>query len=52
VDFRPAPAQQLLIAIAREFLRKHADDAAPWRAMAELGWPGLLIPADLGGSGG
>jgi len=52
VDFRPAPAQQLLVATAREFLRKHADHTAPWRAMAELGWPGLLIPADLGGSGG
>jgi 3-oxocholest-4-en-26-oyl-CoA dehydrogenase beta subunit len=52
VDFRPSPAQQLLVSTAREFLRKRADDAAPWRAMAELGWPGLLIPADLGGSGG
>lgn len=52
MDFRPGPAQQLLVATAREFLRKHADAAAPWRAMAELGWPGLLIPADLGGSDG
>src|SRR3989475_12177422 len=23
-----------------------------WRRMAELGWPGLLIPPELGGSGG
>jgi alkylation response protein AidB-like acyl-CoA dehydrogenase len=23
-----------------------------WRGMAELGWPGLLIPSDLGGSDG
>jgi alkylation response protein AidB-like acyl-CoA dehydrogenase len=23
-----------------------------WQEMASLGWPGLLIPADLGGSGG
>jgi alkylation response protein AidB-like acyl-CoA dehydrogenase len=52
VDFRPSPAQQLLVSTAREFLRKHADDPASWRAMAELGWPGLLIPPDLGGSGG
>ena len=51
MDFRPAPAQQLLVATAREFLRKHADNPAPWRAMAELGWPGLLIPPDLGGGG-
>jgi alkylation response protein AidB-like acyl-CoA dehydrogenase len=52
VDFRPSSAQQLLVSTAREFLRKRADDPAPWRAMAELGWPGLLIPPDLGGSGG
>jgi alkylation response protein AidB-like acyl-CoA dehydrogenase len=52
VDFRPSPAQQLLVSTAREFLRKRADDPAPWRAMAELGWPGLLIPPELGGSGG
>ncbi|HMH50087.1 MAG TPA: acyl-CoA dehydrogenase family protein [Candidatus Acidoferrum sp.] len=26
--------------------------AALWRDMAELGWPGLLVPAELGGSGG
>ena len=52
MDFRPSPAQRLLVSTAREFLRKHADDAAPWRAMAELGWPGLLIPPELGGSDG
>jgi len=52
VDVRPSPAQQLLVSTAREFLRKRAEDPAPWRAMAELGWPGLLIPPDLGGSGG
>jgi alkylation response protein AidB-like acyl-CoA dehydrogenase len=52
VDFRPAPAQQLLVSTTRDFLRKHADDPPSWRAMAELGWPGLLIPPDLGGSGG
>lgn len=52
MDFRPSPAQQLLVSTAREFLRKRGDDPAPWRAMAELGWPGLLIPPDLGGSGG
>ena len=66
MDFRPAPAQQLLAATAREFLRKECPpetaqrlaldprgfDDTLWRRMAELGWPGLLIPADLGGSDG
>ena len=52
MDFRPAPAQQLLVSTAREFLRKRADDPPSWRAIAELGWPGLLIPPELGGSGG
>jgi len=27
-------------------------DPALWRGMAELGWPGLLVPIELGGSGG
>jgi alkylation response protein AidB-like acyl-CoA dehydrogenase len=27
-------------------------DATLWRGMAELGWQGLLIPVELGGSGG
>jgi alkylation response protein AidB-like acyl-CoA dehydrogenase len=66
VDFRPSPAQQILISTARAFLRQHcppelaqrlaADergfDETLWRRMAELGWPGLLIPPELGGSGG
>ena len=66
MDFNPSPAQQLLVSTAREVLRKHCPpelvqrlaleprgfDAALWRAMAELGWPGLLIPIELGGSGG
>ena len=52
MDFRPAPAQQLLVSTAREFLRKRADDPPSWPAIAELGWPGLLIPPELGGSGG
>jgi 3-oxocholest-4-en-26-oyl-CoA dehydrogenase beta subunit len=52
VDFRPSPAQQLLVATARDFLRKHGGDATLWRHMAELGWQGLLIPPDHGGSGG
>ncbi len=30
----------------------NAEAATLWRGMAELGWPGLLIPSDLGGSEG
>jgi alkylation response protein AidB-like acyl-CoA dehydrogenase len=65
MDFRPTESQQLLITTARDFLRKHcpperldelAGDAPAarelWSAMAELGWTGLLIPEDWGGSGG
>jgi alkylation response protein AidB-like acyl-CoA dehydrogenase len=66
MDFRPSSSQQLLIATAREFLRKECPpersqrlaldargfDEALWRRMAELGWPGLLVPADFGGSDG
>jgi len=66
VDFRPSPAQRLLIATARDYLRRHCPielvqrwaldpkgyDPTLWRGMAELGWPGLLIPGDCGGSDG
>jgi alkylation response protein AidB-like acyl-CoA dehydrogenase len=66
VDFALSPSQQLLVATARDFLRKHCSpetaqrlaldergfDDALWRRMAELGWPGLLVPGDLGGSDG
>ena len=66
MDFRPSPAQQLLVSTARDFLRKHCPpelvqrvaldargvDDALWRRMAELGWQGLLVPADFGGSDG
>jgi alkylation response protein AidB-like acyl-CoA dehydrogenase len=66
MDFRPSPPQQLLVATARQFLtarcpievvqRLASDDRgfdpALWREMAELGWPGLLVPTELGGSGG
>ena len=66
MDFRPSPPQQLLVATARQFLtarcpielvqRLASDDRgfdpALWRGMAELGWPGLLVPTELGGSGG
>jgi alkylation response protein AidB-like acyl-CoA dehydrogenase len=66
VDFTPSRDQQLLVATAREFLKKHCPpevaqrlalearglDPALWRQIAELGWPGLLVPAEHGGSGG
>ena len=66
MDFQPSSAQQILKTTAREFLKRHCPpelaqsvaldprgfDAALWRRMAELGWQGLLVPADLGGSGG
>ena len=66
MDFAPTPQQQLLIQTARLFFQQHcrpervqalalepagfAHDL--WKAMATLGWPGLLIPPALGGSGG
>ncbi len=66
MDFRPSPAQQLLVSTARDFLRRHCPieraqalaldergfDDVLWRRMAELGWSGLLVPPDLGGTGG
>ena len=66
VDFRPSAAQQLLVATARQFLTARCPielaqglasdprgfDQALWRGMAELGWPGLLVPSALGGSDG
>lgn len=66
MDFRPSPAQRLLTATARDYLRRHCPielvqrcaldpsgfDPTLWRGMAELGWPGLLIPGDYGGSDG
>jgi alkylation response protein AidB-like acyl-CoA dehydrogenase len=66
MDFRPSSDQQILVATARDFLKKHCPpevaqrlaldargfDEALWRRMAELGWPGLLVPPEHGGSGG
>jgi alkylation response protein AidB-like acyl-CoA dehydrogenase len=66
MDARPSPAQHLLIATARDVLAKHCPiehvqrlaidqpgfDPALWRRLAELGWAGLLVPSDLGGSDG
>jgi alkylation response protein AidB-like acyl-CoA dehydrogenase len=66
MDFRLSHPQQLLVATAREFLRKECPpeegqrlaldprgfEDALWRRMVELGWPGLLVPSDFGGSDG
>ena len=66
MDFRPSASQQLLVATARQFLTARCPielvqrlalddrgfDPALWRGMAELGWSGLLVPPELGGSGG
>src|SRR5262249_41042134 len=65
VDFRLTDGQQLLQSAARDFLARHCpievapgaeprrdDREALWSRMAGLGWPGLLVPADLGGSDG
>ncbi len=59
--------QELLQQTAREFLAEHApvaalrklrDDADPsgfsrelWKKTVELGWPGIVLPEDLGGAG-
>ncbi len=66
MDFRPTPAQQLIVSTARDVLKKHCPpelaqrvaldargvDDGLWRRMAELGWQGLLVPPEFGGSGG
>jgi alkylation response protein AidB-like acyl-CoA dehydrogenase len=66
MDLAPTPAQQLLVSTARSLLERRcplervqalsltADgfDALLWKETAALGWPGLLVPPDLGGSGG
>ena len=66
MDFRFTNAQTLLVNTAREFLRHRCPPTAVeesvasergfsaelWKEISLLGWPGLLIPADYGGSGG
>ncbi len=66
MDFRLSAPQQLLVSTARQFLAAHCPielvqrlaldergfEPALWREMAALGWQGLLIPPELGGSGG
>lgn len=66
MDFGLSEGQRLLGAAARDFLARHCPLDAPvrgdgatasrvddlWPRMAELGWPGLLVPGRLGGSDG
>ncbi|HZP44917.1 MAG TPA: acyl-CoA dehydrogenase family protein [Candidatus Binataceae bacterium] len=65
MDFGFSEEQEMLRASARNLLEKECPttvvrrlmedergyDAALWRKMAELGWTGLVIPEELGGSG-
>src|SRR5258707_11463166 len=66
MDLGPNEAQQILKRNAREFLeqncptshvRQMEEDATGfdpniWKQISDLGWTGMLIPEDLGGSGG
>lgn len=66
MDLSLSPAQQLLQQSARPFLQRHCPPERVqalaldprgfagdlWKEIAALGWPGLLIPPELGGSGG
>jgi alkylation response protein AidB-like acyl-CoA dehydrogenase len=66
VDFRLTEQQQLLVHVAREHLQKRCPPTLVqelaldergfredlWKEVSALGWPGLLVPASLGGSEG
>src|SRR3989442_11091423 len=66
MDFRFTDAQALLVNTAREFLRRRCPPPVVeesvasergfstelWKEISLLGWPGLLIPLEYGGSGG
>ena len=66
MDLHLTPDQQLLVNTAREFLRRQCPPSAMaesvasdrgfsaelWKEISVLGWPGLLVPAEYGGSGG
>ena len=66
MDFGFTPEQEMLRDAARKFLATasppsvaraamastDAHDPARWRALAKLGWLGILVPADLEGQGG
>jgi alkylation response protein AidB-like acyl-CoA dehydrogenase len=49
VDFSFTPEQDELRAHARSFLARHTDPS--WLELAELGWTGVSVAAELGGAG-
>ena len=66
MNFKLSEGQQLLVSTARDFLQRHCPpsvmaesvasargfSAELWKEISVLGWPGLLVPAEYGGSGG
>jgi len=66
MDLSFSPSQQLLQQSARALLQQRCPiecvqaialdprgfAADLWKEIATLGWPGLLVPTELGGSGG
>jgi alkylation response protein AidB-like acyl-CoA dehydrogenase len=66
MDFHLTEQQDLLVSTAREFFQQqcpstlvqelaldpHGFSRDLWQQIVTLGWPGLLIPAEFGGSGG
>jgi len=66
VDYSFSEKQEMMRASARDFLARECplrlvrqaetgDKGFPialWKKLADLGWPGLLIPEEYGGSGG
>src|SRR5215813_1866258 len=66
MDLHLTPAQQLLVNTAREFLRRQCPASAMaesvasergfsaelWKEISVLGWTGLLVSTEYGGSGG
>ncbi|MER5754563.1 acyl-CoA dehydrogenase family protein [Streptomyces sp. NPDC002088] len=52
MDFELSDEQAMLRAASRDLLRDHAPgDPALWRLAAGLGWPGLAVPEEYGGTG-
>lgn len=52
MDFELSDEQAMLRAASRDLLRDHAPaDPDLWRLAAGLGWPGLAVPEEYGGTG-
>lgn len=66
MDFDLSDGQKLLVKTARDFAKGHVPknfvrqmeedevgfDAEMWKKMADLGWPGWMVPVEYGGVGG